>query len=85
MEKGEPRPFDEKAKKEIKEAGWVEEKDEVAEIIEHIKKNEGLLEEVKGKMKESGEKDLEKALREYAEGKIAQHKKTGEGIEERYK
>jgi len=86
MEK-KPRPFNKEAEKEIKDLGWVEEEesneDKILEMINHIK-NSALLSEVKEKMKKSGEKDLEKALREYAEKKIVQHKETEEGVKERY-
>ncbi len=70
-ETGEPDELDEKEK-------------EVSEMIEHIRNNEALLEEVREKMKDSGKKDLEEALKEFAEEKIEEHKKTYEGAKERY-
>ncbi len=82
-----PKPFNKEAEQKIKDLGWIEEKssdDEVLEMINHIKNNEALLDEIKEKMKKSGEKNLEKALRKYAEQKITQHKETEEGVKERY-
>ena len=68
-----------------RETGESDEKEkEISEMIEHIRNNEALLEEVREKMKDSEEKDLEKALEKFAKEKIEEHKKTYEGAKERY-
>ena len=82
-----PRPFNKEAEEKLKNLGWIKEKsskNEILEMMDHIRNNEALLGEVKEEMKKSGEEDLEKALRSYAEQKITQHKETEEGVKERY-